>query len=98
MINKIKDFLKNKLRRKASQDLSGQDEVSDNATVENPVVNQDQTNPGYKLETQRDHVDVTGDIYLPLEDLQSGEKIPVSGKLTLKEKLASSLSQIKQKI
>ena len=44
MINKIKDFLKNKLRRKAPNQLSDQDDLLDDIAFES----EDKTNPGFK--------------------------------------------------
>ena len=88
MINKIKDFLKNKLRRKTSQDLSGQEGILDHFGAEN----EDKTNPGFQVEAKRSQVDATSEIYLPPENLSSASKTPMSGKPTLKDKINNSFT------
>ena len=95
MINKIKDFLKNKLGRKASKDLSGQDEGLNSALSE--IHDQDRTNPGFHVNKAKPQADVTGEIYLPAENPNESNSSP-SGKPTFKEKLTSSFSQIKEKV
>lgn len=53
MINKIKDFLKNKLKRKASSDLSDQDEFLDDELLEDEGLHDDSpTNPNIKIQAQ----------------------------------------------
>lgn len=93
MINKIKDFLKNKLGRKASKDLSGQDEGLNSALSEI----QDQTNPEYKIESPKSRADDTGEIYLSQDGLD-GNNLPPSGKPTIKDKLTNSFSLLKGKV
>ncbi len=92
MINKIKDFLKNKLRKKTSQDLYGQEEILDHFKDE------DKTNPGFQLEVKRSQLDATGEIYILTEDLASSSKAPFSGKPTLKDKINNSFSFFIEKI
>lgn len=48
MINKIKDFLKNKLKRKASQDSSDQDELLDDDGLNDELSAINSTNPGWR--------------------------------------------------
>jgi len=95
MINKIKDFLKNKLRKKTSQDLYGQEEILDHFKDE------DKTNPGFQVEVKRsqlDASDATGEIYILTEDLASSSQAPFSGKPTLKDKINNSFSFFIEKI
>ena len=95
MINKIKDFLKNKLRKKTSQDLYGQEEILDHFKDE------DETNPGFQVEVKRsqlDATDATGEIYILTEDLASSSKAPFSGKPTLKDKINNLFSFFIEKI
>lgn len=92
MINKIKDFLKNKLRKKTSQDLYGQEEILDHFKDE------DKTNPGFQVEVKRSQLDATGEIYILTEDLASSSKAPFSGKPTLKDKINNLFSFFIEKI
>jgi type II secretory pathway component PulC len=97
MINKIKDFLKNKLSKKTSEDLSGREEILDHFKAED----EDKTNPGFQVEVKRSEVDAsdaTGEIYLPPEDLENASKAPLSGKPTIKDKLNNSLAFLIGKI
>jgi len=85
MINKIKDFLKSKLKRKASKNLSDQDELLDDEAF-----NEDQTNPGFNVEASRSQEDSTGEFTI------SQESVPE--KASLKDKLTSSVSLLKGKL
>lgn len=95
MINKIKDFVKNKLRRKASKDLSGQDDQDEGLDAALSEIRD--TNPGFTLDKSPAREDRTGEIFLPEEDQADLDKIPASGAPTFKDKLTSSFSQIKNK-
>lgn len=84
MINKIKDFLKNKLGRKASKDLSDQDEVLHDNGLSDESVQADQTNPNFRVSQDLESSQ-------PLIDIDAGPKI------SLKDRLTSSFSFAKEK-
>jgi hypothetical protein len=83
MINKIKDFLKKKLGRKATQDLSDQDEL----LADDAFESLDQTNPGFKVEPVRANEDATGEFNVSRQSLKDDQEIFHSEKTNLKEKL-----------
>jgi len=98
MINKIKDFLKNKLRRKASQHLPDQDDLL--------VVNEDETNPGYKVGPDSNNVeevleqerDSTG-LNISSDELSEGlDDLPASGKPNIKDKFNTSIAIMRKKL
>ncbi len=94
MINKIKDFLKKKLGRKATQDLSDQDELLDDDAFESL----DQTNPGFKVEPIRANEDSTGEFNVSSQNFKDDQEISPSGKSNLKEKLTSSFQMLRGKL
>jgi hypothetical protein len=93
MINKIKDFLKNKLGKKAPKELSEQDDLLD----DDAFTTEDQTNPTFKVDTSRAQEDSTGAFNIPPESEDDGDSIP-SGKPTLKDKLTNSFTLMKGKL
>ena len=106
MINKIKDFLKNKLRRKAPNQLSDQDDLLDDIAFES----EDKTNPGFKANaieetTDEESVgearideDSTGEVNVAaLRNSNEEEDLPAD-KPNLKNKLISSFALMKGKV
>ena len=94
MINKIKDFLKKKLGRKATKDLSDQDEFLDDDAFESL----DQTNPGFKVEPIRANEDATGEFNVSRQNLKDDQEISPSETSNLKDKLTSSFQLIRGKL
>jgi hypothetical protein len=94
MINKIKDFLKKKLSRKATQDLSDQDDL----LIDDAFESLDQTNPGFKVEPVRANEDATGEFNVSRQNLKDDQEISLSEKSSLKEKLTSSFQILKEKV
>lgn len=101
MINKIKDFLKHKLRKKASQDLPDQDDLLEG--------DEDQTNPGYRVQPQSSDVEDDVEQFLEQEREDTGlnissdelseglEDLPASGKPNLKDKFNTSVASMRKK-
>lgn len=94
MINKIKDFLKNKLGKKAPKELYEQDDLLDDDAFNT----EDQTNPGFKVDTTRSEEDSNGEFNIPAQNNGSEEEISPSGKPSLKDKLTSSFALMKGKL
>ena len=101
MINKIKDFLKNKLRKKAGYNLTDKHDLIDDGD--------DQTNPGYRVQPQSGDVEdnvreflerereSTG-LNITSEELSEGlENLPPSGKPNLKDKFNTSVAHMRKK-
>lgn len=95
MINKFKDFLKNKLAKKAKQNISDQDELLDDEVLE-----EDQTNPNIKVQRSTD--DATGEFQPQALNEEAAEDsegdFPELNKPSFKDKLHASLSQLKSKL
>ena len=93
MINKIKDFLKKKLNRKASHDLSDQDEILQDNSFQN-----DQTNPSVPL-NQTDLANKTGNFQLSSVEGDERDNGPFSKeKINFKSKMSSALNGLRQKL
>lgn len=97
MINKIKDFLKKKLKRKASNDFSDQEELLDDEafTPEHAFTNEeDKTNPTIKAESSPEKASEEGTGNFALESLDDEA---TQDKPSLKERLSSAFSDLKEK-
>ncbi|MBA2405952.1 MAG: hypothetical protein H0V66_14340 [Bdellovibrionales bacterium] len=93
MINKIKDFLKNKLGGKASKKMSDQDELLDDDAFKD----EDQTNPGFSVGPATRNTDGTGEFDLTRREGEEENMAP-SGAPNLKDKLTSSFTLMKGKL
>jgi type II secretory pathway component PulC len=93
MINKIKDFLKKKLNRNASHDLSDQDEFLDDDSIQN-----DQTNPSVKP-AQLDTANSTGKFQLQnFEGDETNEASAPREGLNFKNKFSSVFQSAREKL
>lgn len=93
MINKFKDFLKKKLSKRASRDLSNQDELLDDELSE--LASEGQTNPSFKFENKSHESNSTNEF--KVSEPLINDSSP-SLKDNLKEKLTSSFSLMKRKV
>lgn len=97
MINKIKDFLKKKLNRKASSDLSDQDELLDDEafTPDDAFTREEyKTNPALHAPAAASTPEEgTGNFALDNFESESSEAKP-----SLKEKISTAISELKDKL
>lgn len=91
MINKFKDFLKNKLGKKAKQNLSDQDELLDDDVFEE----EDKTNPSINFD--RSSEDSTGE-YVQASLNEESEAESNIAKPSLKDRLTTSFTILKGKL
>ena len=95
MINKFKDFLKNKLGKKAKQNLSDQDELLDDDVFE-----EDQTNPNIKVDhsVERSNEDSTGEFVQAALNQDAVDEESNAAKPSMRDRLTSSFALMKGKI